>query len=66
MTVPSFSSSYILPPILPLGLHWDCCRIEDWIRNVDYVILLPVLLSLCSISSPSDVAGLQDCTVIVL
>ena len=33
---------------------------------MDYVILLLVVISLCSISSPSDVAGLQDCTVIVL
>ena len=46
MTVQSFSSSYIPPPILPLGLHWDCCWIEDWVRIVDYVILLLVLLSL--------------------
>ena len=62
----SFLVLYILLPILPLQLHWDCFRIEDWVRIVDYVILLLVLISLCSISSPSDVAGLQDCTVIVL
>ena len=62
----SFLVPYVLLPILPLGLHRYCCRIEDWVRIVDYVILLLVLISLCSISSPSDVAGLQDCTVIVL
>ena len=27
---------------------------------MDFVILLPVLISLCSVSSPPDVAGLQD------
>ena len=62
----SFLVLYILLPILPLQLHWDCFRIEDWVRNVDCVILLLVLISLCSIFSPSDVAGLKDCTVIVL
>ena len=60
-TVRSFSSSYILLPILPLGSHWDCCRIEVWVGIVDYVILLLVLISLCSVS----VAGLRDYTTIV-
>ena len=66
MTVRSFSSSYILPPILPLGLHWDCCWIEVWVGIAGYVILLLVLTSLCSVSSPPVVAGLQDWTTIVL
>ena len=61
LTVRSLSSSYILLPILPLGSHWDCCRIEVWVGIVDYVILLLVLISLCSVS----VAGLRDYTTIV-
>ena len=55
------------------GLHQNCAGITDCVGLLtwemkrvvsDVIELLLVLVSLCSISSPSDVAGLRDCDMI--
>ena len=70
--VPRPGSIFSGPLVLPLrldsmiapGLRGDY-GLWEMKRVVSAVIeLLLVLMSLCSISSPSDVAGLRDCDMI--